>query len=150
MDGLAKKCWGTTRCTKDGPAFAVHELELLAGGFCSIHYHRERANRFLVKEGLVRVVFCYGWKVEHVLIKKNESYEVPSLVVHQFQVLEAGSMTEVYWADRNGTVANDDIIRLTEGDLTDPEIIKSCRGFMYNSSLRSTDNLRDKPIWSIG
>ena len=45
----------------------------------------------------------------------GEIYDVPSLVVHGFAVLEDAEIVEEYWADRGGTVRRDDISRLCHG-----------------------------------
>ncbi len=42
---------------------------------------------------------------------------IPSMVVHQFQVLQDGEIREEYWADRGGEVRQDDIVRLVEGGI---------------------------------
>lgn len=109
------KCWGRTRCTVESDRYARHELELEAGGYCSFHYHAHRANRFAVVRGTVRVVEVYGWQSYARTLLPGTVHTVPSLVPHQFQVLEPGLMIEEYWADRGGLCLSTDIIRLTQG-----------------------------------
>jgi hypothetical protein len=109
------KVWGRTRCAHDTLLYSRHELEIVANAFCSYHYHEHRANVFRVIEGRVRVVYTYGWRVLHTDLGPGDLLRMPSLVAHQFQVIESGLMQEDYYPDRGGAVKQDDIIRLSEG-----------------------------------
>lgn len=106
-----RKHWGwTTEIRPD-----LHFLELEAGGYSSVHAHRARANLFAVHSGIVLIRLWWGTHEETVTLGAGEVFEVPSLVLHQFEVVEAGTMTELYYADRGGTVRSDDIVRFGEG-----------------------------------
>lgn len=114
-DGWQEKIWGRTRCSLDSLVYSKHELELKAGTFCSVHYHRFRGNKFVLFQGSVRIVWSYAWKIESKTLKPGDALHIPSLVVHQFQVLEDGVMTEEYYPERGGKVEHGDIVRLCEG-----------------------------------
>ena len=116
------KCWGRTRCLTERPHYQLHELQVIAG-FCSIHYHRKRANRFIVASGSIAVRQWF-WKNElpdHILVAGDE-LDVPSLVVHQFRVIKPGTVYEEYWPDRGEVIHTSDIVRLQVGGLRDVEL----------------------------
>lgn len=115
------KVWGRTKQGILTPRWSYHFLEVVAGGYCSFHYHLERANRFFVESGVIRIVWCFGWKVESQILSADNTLTIESLVPHQFQVLESGKMTEEYWPDRGGFVHDGDITRLTKGNKIDDQ-----------------------------
>ena len=120
------KAWGRTRPTDSAPGlFSNHELEILAGGFCSLHYHEQRANQFYIIEGTLRIVEVYGWDVRVRTLRNGDRYTIPSLVTHQFQAITAVKCEERYFADRNGIVVDTDIIRLTIGGICPNGILAS-------------------------
>ena len=113
------KIWGQTRCVFASEYFQRHELRVIKGGFCSVHYHRGRANRFHVLSGQIQVIEWFSdRKTVHTLGPDNV-LDVPSLVVHQFKVLEDGELVEEYWPDRVGspTISTSDIVRLSPGGM---------------------------------
>lgn len=116
-----EKVWGSTKCIYQSEFASEHHLNVKAGGYCSFHYHRERANRFIVQSGCIRVVCAYGWDLHFVLIGPDNVFDVPSLVPHQFQVLKSGQVIEQYWADRGGKVEESDIERLTTGNMAESD-----------------------------
>jgi len=112
-----KKVWGETRELISTDFYAKYELKLKVGGYCSLHYHMHRANRFWVTTGRVEVVEWYGPKVVKHLLGPDNKLDVPSLVPHVFIVHATGEMIEEYYADRGSRVRRDDIVRLTEGGM---------------------------------
>ena len=112
------KVWGRTKLIDSrAKGLAVFELELKKDTYCSFHYHRSRKNRFLVFKGSVRVVWCIGTQLRYKdLSSDNFSLDIPSMVAHQFQVLEDGMMREFYFSDDEKSVDLDDIVRLSEGN----------------------------------
>lgn len=109
------KCWGRTRCLIERPHYQLHQLEV-EQGYCSIHYHRDRANRFIVESGEVLVTQFFHTKEESQrLCVPGDWFDIPSMVVHQFKVINPGEIFEEYFPDRGGTIRTDDIVRLTVG-----------------------------------
>jgi len=111
------KVWGETAEVFYAPHCAVHYLRIEAGEhgtFCSRHYHKHRANRFVVISGEIDVVI-YREREERHRIKPGEAFDVPSQVVHRFEVVKSGVMIEIYWPDSGFIVIRDDIERLEEG-----------------------------------
>lgn len=110
-----EKIWGKTREIIHSQFYAKYELEVEAGGYCSLHYHLTRANRFHVGTAHIQVIMMYGPIVEKVTLGPDNVFDVPSLVPHMFCVLRSGSVVEEYFPDRNGEVLRDDIVRIFEG-----------------------------------
>jgi len=115
-----KKCWGWVKHLFNNPHAAVSLLKVMEGWQCSAHWHRNRANLFIVLSGSVEVkewpsgFLPLGENPPAVhLLGPGDSCLIPSLVVHQFVVKESGCMVEVYWPD--GEVRRNDIERLIEG-----------------------------------
>lgn len=114
------KCWGRVLHCFSNPQASVSYLEVLEGNRCSRHYHRERANTFIVVSGVVEIEV---WD-EHSLdsncqvtyLMSGDSLTVPSGKMHRFKVLESGTMIEVYFPDRTGyEVDINDIVRFDVG-----------------------------------
>jgi len=116
------KFWGRTRCVCDTDLYSQHELELKAGGYCSIHYHESRANRFFIHSGRIAVVTFHAWAIDRKILTSGNALDVRAGVVHQFQVLEDGEMVEEYYPD-GGPVRNDDIVRLCQGGVNKVEFL---------------------------
>jgi mannose-6-phosphate isomerase-like protein (cupin superfamily) len=114
------KTWGVTWPVIETDLYARYALEAIVGGYSSLHYHAERANRFRVLSGAIIV-----WRVFGTLVVSSEpltdgqTFDVPSLVVHGFGVLENAKIIEEYWPDRGGTVRRNDIQRLCHGGRVD-------------------------------
>lgn len=115
-----EKVWGRTRIEAESPFYQLHRLEVIEGGFCSIHYHEHRANRFRVLSGEIEVIEWFADITKAVRLTAGNIHDVPSLVVHQFRVLRSGEVIEEYWPDRLGqhSVETSDIIRITEGGMS--------------------------------
>jgi hypothetical protein len=109
------KIWGYTKELIGTPYYSRHKLEVVSGSYCSLHYHLYRANKFIVESGKIAVIEMYGPKINKTILGPDNSYIVPSLVVHMFAVIESGVVYEEYYGDRGGLVANEDIVRIIEG-----------------------------------
>lgn len=113
------KVWGKTREIINTPYYMKHELHLIEGSYCSLHYHQYRANRFIIISGSITIVEVYGPWIKHTLLNAGDVYSVPSMVVHMFAVNKRGIMYEEYFGDRNNIINADDIIRIIEGGKID-------------------------------
>lgn len=111
-----QKVWGATVELVDSPFYSKHQLEVIPGGYCSLHYHQDRANRFIVVSGEIEVIEFFGPLIRRKRLGPENVYDVPSLVPHLFAVYRAGTVYEEYYPDRGGVVRRDDIIRLVEGN----------------------------------
>ncbi len=110
-----EKVWGLTRELVDSPFYSNHELKVEAGGYCSLHYHHHRANKFEVISASIEVIEMFGPFIKRTKLGPENTYEVPSLVPHMFIVHQSGILFEQYYSDRGGAVKRDDIVRLIEG-----------------------------------
>jgi|GEM_PF-282484 len=119
MGEWVQKCWGKTKELVNSPFYSKYELQIVANSFCSMHFHKERANRFIVVSGLVEVIEMFGPTVKKTLLGPDNTYDVASLVPHMFVVYKDGVMIEEYFADRGGEVRRNDITRIVEGGKTE-------------------------------
>lgn len=119
MGEVKEKLWGWSEALVVSPAGEVHRIDINAGGYCSIHYHRTKHNVFVLMHGAIDI---YEWvggadtngdpsRVHH-LVNPGDSYAVPPGVLHQFRALKQSRAIEVYWPDPLGA---EDIVRFTEG-----------------------------------
>jgi len=136
------KVWGKTRITLERPTFQEHELLTNAGGYCSVHYHRRRANSFIVLRGEIAVVLfrAFTWERHH-LTSKNATFAnpfiVPSQVTHRFEVLSSGQVIEQYWPDRgHQSIETDDIVRLSEGGTVFDASVTEHRESFFEANVR--------------
>jgi len=115
------KVWGKTAEIIHNKEISIHHLKLLAGGRCSIHYHKQRENVFYVTRGKVLVE---TWELnlgQQKVVHAGERFVVPTRVVHRFSALCDGTMYEVYYPRIGSECLRDDIIRLKEGYMASPE-----------------------------
>lgn len=113
----SKKVWGLTRELVHSDLYSKHELKVKAGGYCSLHYHVGKANRFHVIDATIAVIEMYGPVVKKYMLGPDNVHDVPSLVPHLFCVYKSGTVFEEYYPDRGATVSRDDITRIVEGGL---------------------------------
>lgn len=138
------KAWGKTREIIHSDFYSKHELLVETGGYCSLHYHHHRANRFVMVSGVVEIVELYGPQCVRTKIDAGAVHEVASLVPHMFIVWESGVMIEEYYSDRKGKVLRDDIVRLVEGGRAAPEALVTLPFSLYQGlyvSGQSAQNL---------
>lgn len=126
------KAWGRTLEVISNPFYSQHHLEVIAGGYCSLHYHRRRANRFIVQSGQVEIIEMFGPFVKRTRLGSGSTHDVPSLVTHMFVVYQSGIMLEEYYPDRGGEVRTDDIIRLVEGGILTIDKLDDLPGCLFD------------------
>ena len=115
-----EKCWGRVLHCFSSEQASVSYLEVLEGNQCSRHYHRWRANTFIVVSGMIVVE---KWKQKDgsdqpttTPLYPMDCCTVPSNQLHRFKVLESGTIIEVYFPDKVGCKVDlDDIERLDVG-----------------------------------
>jgi len=120
MEGYERKAWGWTKPVVVKDVFQEHNLVVEAGGYCSVHWHEHRANKFIVHSGRIAVVVFNGWTWKRRVLTSGDIMNVPSKVVHRFEVYQDGKVTEEYWPDRSETtISTDDIVRIVVGGKLD-------------------------------
>jgi len=117
------KLWGETQLIFCYNGVECHNLTIVENGFCSIHKHENKWNRFLVVSGLLEVkqwqlnVADMSAPPDTTVLKPGEICDVPPGAFHQFNALEQSFVIEMYW-----TVLDiDDIARLTTGGVKNHE-----------------------------
>ena len=114
-----EKCWGRVLHCFSNEQASVSYLEVLEGNQCSRHYHKKRANTFIVVSGMIVVEKWRSHADDAPIVTTPlypmDSTTVPSGQLHRFKVLESGTVIEVYFPDKGGKVDLDDIERLDVG-----------------------------------
>lgn len=106
------KVWGTTSQLFNKNNVEIHRITGIKGGYCSKHYHASKFNQFFVEKGSLIVRIWKGEQVDETVLKEGMSCTIPPNEVHQFEVLEEGTVAyEIYWTELEG----EDIVRLSEG-----------------------------------
>lgn len=107
------KPWGTTTLIENHQNTTVHALEIVPGGYCSLHFHERKHNAFLVQSG--RLVLSFGEDEGGALVLgPGEYYSVPPGVYHRFsnQGREPVKAHEWYWPDEpSASPLSEDIVR---------------------------------------
>ena len=135
---MEQKIWGTTTVTASSEIYSSHTLKIEKGGYCSIHYHKYRSNKFTVISGKLLIAMWYGPHIEKVILSTIfPIFKIPSLVPHMFIALENSETIEEYYPDRNEAVQQEDITRLTEGG--------KLTGDIFHSVKDNITTLRDLP-----
>ena len=106
------KVWGTTNSLFCHNNVECHLIGFEKGGYCSLHYHQKKWNRFIVLDGILEVVIFRndddGNEFEDcTYLIEGQMIDVPPGLRHNFKALENGSALEIYWVDLD----TDDIIR---------------------------------------
>lgn len=115
MSNWQQKCWGRTRIIYQSKNLLRYELEVTSNSYCSIHYHENRTNRFILKSGRVSVITLGEGSYTRCDLRIDEPFDVDPKVNHLFVVTENGKMIEEYF-DRSGKqVEESDIVRLSQG-----------------------------------
>lgn len=119
MSQWQNKCWGKTRIIYQNADLLRYELEVISNSYCSIHYHENRTNRFILKSGVVSViVFGNGSYTRHDL-KIDEPLDIDPGTLHLFIVIQEGNMIEEYFDKSGRQVEESDIIRLCQGGIAE-------------------------------
>lgn len=113
--GWEAKVWGRVWHVFASSHASCSYLEVEAGSWCSRHSHRERVNVFVSVSAVLEIVEWQGEHSKTTLLLPGMTYEVSVGVVHQFRVIETGSIIEIYYPVPGGTVRMDDIDRLDMG-----------------------------------
>lgn len=108
------KYWGETTKIYTGENCEVHYLNIKAGGFCSIHLHQTKWNRFYVISGTLKISIFRDGDKEEVYLSDGEITDIPPGVQHQFFAPNNCRCLEVYWTD---ALDPNDITRFSVGGI---------------------------------
>lgn len=119
--GYEDKVWGKTAEIIHNKDISIHHLKLMAGGRCSIHYHKYRSNYFYVTKGRVLIETWGQFSSVMTVLSVGETLSIPVMMSHRFTVLNEGEMYETYYPKRGKGCDRDDIVRIKEGYMANPE-----------------------------
>ncbi len=105
------KVWGSTSLIFANDLVECHLIEIKKGGFCSIHNHKYKWNRFVLVSGKLEIsIFHKNGSIDRTVLEHSQITDVPPGVGHQFEALEDSEAIEIYWVsldaqdiDRMGT-----------------------------------------------
>ncbi len=118
----SKKAWGTMRRLIDSPVLRVEEIQIVRGGFCSVHLHAWQRNLFVVYEGELEIRYAeWEWvdgsvpladmKPQHIL-RLGRPHVADANVEHQFLAFTFVRAVEIYVpAGHDLTCSAEDIVR---------------------------------------
>ena len=111
--------WGSyvRLCLND--RIELRRLSILAGGFCSQHWHDTKSNLFIVESGALRVKLLESQT--EVLLGPGEAVTVASGLLHQFAADADSVVYELAIAKAGEMMDVDEIHRLTESGRREPE-----------------------------
>lgn len=116
---IEEKIWGYKHRLYIDSYAIVDRLFIKKGGYSSLHYHKEKYNRFYVESGSL-LIYIQG--SGEFLVGREEIYKVFDVdcgKIHQFRALTDVVCFEFCY-NRNFSSVNDcDITRLTEGGLNE-------------------------------
>ena len=118
---LSGKIWGNTRTIIENPSFALHQIFIKRGAFCSMHKHEHRFNGFLVISGRLQITVK---KNDYDLVDVTELGPgdftvVPPGEFHQFRGLEVTTAVEYYWTELDSS----DILRENHGGVDEEALL---------------------------
>ena len=103
------KVWGETHPLFSKNNVEIHRIIANKGGYCSIHRHEHKYNKFYIESGSLEI---HVWKKDYDLcditvINSGESTTVKPGERHKFVALEDTVAYEIYWVE----LSESDIIR---------------------------------------
>jgi len=131
-NGNLHKVWGERRRILLTDQTEIDLLYVKKDTFCSTHLHITKINKFVVVEGKVRIETEFGKKT----LKKNQSFEVKSPLIHRFIALEDSIMIELAYVDK-GFIQPKDIKRKSQG------------GRIVKGKEMTEDNMRKKGLLDL-
>jgi quercetin dioxygenase-like cupin family protein len=119
---IEKKAWGEKHNIFYNHAIAVDRLHIRKGGYCSLHSHEFKYNRFYVETGKLLIRMAINNDIKNFIVGPGDEcpykiFDVPPGRIHQFQALEETICIEMAYAK----VVENDIKRLNEGGITSGE-----------------------------
>ena len=78
--------------------------------FCSLHFHKEKINKFVVLSGKIQILSEYG----DTILKTGEEFEIRPSLKHRFFAIEDSTMIELAYVEKGKIDAND-IVRIKQG-----------------------------------
>ncbi len=99
IGSVCGKIWGNTKCLFCDSISEVHYLEIVKGGYCSKHSHKNKWNRFVVLSGILEVIIYKENNEDITTLTKAMITDVQPGIYHRFQALDEATVLEIYWTD---------------------------------------------------
>ncbi len=136
-DVTDNKIWGYTDLVFGTKRFSKHFLQINENSYCSLHFHKHRANEFEVISGKLEIISFYGPVIDRVILTPGNRHIVHSLVPHLFYAHEKTIAVEEYFPDRDmDTIQESDIIRIIPGGKDKYEKLLDLLHGVFNSAIR--------------
>lgn len=100
------KPWGKAYPIDDGPYHEVLLLEIHPGGYCSIHEHATKLNKFVVVSGELIVTWWHEGQERRAVLTTLETITLPCGTRHRFEAITDCLVIETYYP-RFGAGEND-------------------------------------------
>jgi quercetin dioxygenase-like cupin family protein len=108
--GNIHKIWGERRRILLNDKVEVDLLYVKKDGFCSIHNHKKKYNKFFVIKGRLEVETELGMT----MLEKHSSWIVAPPIFHRFRGLKDSIVLEIAYVNK-GKINPDDINRIKQG-----------------------------------
>lgn len=113
---ITKKAWGTCTNIFKNSNVQVDMLDIVAGGYCSLHKHRAKFNLFLVLEGDLDVcLYLLEGKENHLLQVGTPRFIINPGIHHNFDSQNGCKAIEISFVKLN----DNDIVRMSESGVRD-------------------------------
>ncbi len=138
------KVWGVTTSLFNKNNVEVHFIRANKGGYCSVHLHKAKFNKFIVLTGKLKITTWKDYGTETLedisIITAGQECTVAPGDYHQFEALEDTQALEVYWVELN----DHDIVRKDHGgvrkDETKTNECNESRGYTERKSYLFSKN----------
>lgn len=122
---MTRKVWGTSHRLLLNDFCQMEKIEVVPGGYSSIHLHQRKHNLFCVQSGVLTVEVYKNQATRPADsrdLKDGDSWSIGPNTRHRFHAKSSTVAYELYWSSE-GTVDPDDIVRYSENgvDKTQPE-----------------------------
>ena len=97
------KDWGRSSYVGNINGVDIWQNHIVQGGKCSIHHHKHVFNQIIVLVGELRIYYFSGDDLINPsyeeCLEPSEYVIIQPGVIHQFEVLKDGIITELYWSN---------------------------------------------------
>ena len=107
---ITRKIWGTKHRLLETSKTEIDLLYLEKQSACSIHYHKNKINRFVLLKGKVGIKSDLG----ETMLQINQPFDVEPPLTHQFVIYEDSIMIEIAFV-KSGKINDKDIFRKLQG-----------------------------------
>lgn len=115
------KTWGMTQQIFHLNNVEMHYIDIVRGGYSSMHKHNGKYNRFIVISGTLKVIQVLDGKEDDTILTPGMMTDIAPGVYHKFVAMEDTHAIEIYWT----VIQPDDIVRLDRGGVYDETMLST-------------------------